>query len=117
MDALIRETKEETGLQIRIDSIKEYDGYVHRIQRDDTGATNYFLQDNYYYLCDVLDEMSIQSLDDYEEDEGFILEYVAFDKAIAVNRNHFHENTDQIMLERDTRGLEMLSDEGFFKIK
>lgn len=116
IEALIRETKEETGLQIRRESIKEY-GYVHRIQRDHTGATDYFLQDNYYYLCDVLDQMSIQSLDDYEADEGFTLEYVAFDKAIAVNRNHPHGNTDQIMLERDARVLELLRDEGFFKIK
>lgn len=115
IDALIRETREEVGLQIIRESIIEY-GYVHRIQKYDSGVADYFLQDNYYYLCDVLDEMSIQSLDVYEAEEGFTLEYVAFDKVIAINRNHPHGNTDQIMLERDARVLELLRDEGFFKI-
>ena len=49
IDALIREVKEEVGLIIK-ESIKEY-GYVKRIQK--FNQDQIFLQDNYYYLCDV----------------------------------------------------------------
>ena len=30
---------------------------------------DYFMQDNYYYLCSVKDEISQQKLDDYEFEE------------------------------------------------
>ena len=52
IDALIRETAEEAGLVVIKDSINEY-GYVHRIQKSDHQGISMFIQDNYYYLCDV----------------------------------------------------------------
>jgi len=52
IDALIRETKEEAGLTIIKDSIKEF-GYVHRLQKSDQDDYEMFIQDNYYYICDV----------------------------------------------------------------
>ena len=52
ISAMIRETREEAGLVIKPDTVKEY-GYVHRIQKSDRDATEYFVQDNYYYLCDA----------------------------------------------------------------
>ncbi|MCI8424028.1 MAG: NUDIX domain-containing protein [Lawsonibacter sp.] len=38
VDAMIRETREELGLVVLPDTVKEY-GYVHRIQRSDRDET------------------------------------------------------------------------------
>ena len=51
VDAMIRETREESGLVVLPDTVKEY-GYVHRIQRSDQDEGRMFIQDNYYYLCE-----------------------------------------------------------------
>ena len=112
-NAMIRETLEEAGLVVIPESVKEY-GYVHRIQKSDHDDEDYFVQDNYYYLCDVEDAIRSQDLDDYEADEKFTLEYVNPDKAIFVNRNVSHGPKDQIMLEREARVLELLKEEGYF---
>lgn len=54
-----------------------------------------------------------QTLDDYEEEEQFVLEFVSFDHAIDVNKNNNHKEKEKIrtfrgMLERENRVLEML---------
>ena len=111
-NAMIRETLEEAGLVVIPESVKEY-GYVHRIQKSDHDDADYFVQDNYYFLCDVEESIHSQDLDDYEADEKFTLEYVEPDKAIYVNRNVDHDSKDQTMLEREARVLEMLEEEGY----
>ena len=113
-DAMIRETQEEAGLVVIPESVKEY-GYVHRIQKSDHDDADYFVQDNYYFLCDVEEAIHSQDLDDYEADARFTLEYVEPDKAIYVNRNVNHGPKDQIMLEREARVLELLKEEGYFR--
>lgn len=110
VEALIRETLEESGLVIIPESIKEY-GYVHRVQRSETDRTERFVQDNYYYLCAVKDKVVQQKLDDYESDESFTLEYVKPETAIYTNRFKNHGPKDQVMLEREARVLEMLIEE------
>ena len=110
-DALIRETAEESGLTVVPDSIREY-GYVHRIQKSTVKEDEYFVQDNYYYLCDVEERVNPQKLDDYESDEQFILEYVKPETAILSNRTKGHGPKDPVMLEREARVLEMLCSEG-----
>ena len=111
--AMIREMREEAGLAVIPGSVKEY-GYVHRIQKSDHEGEDYFVQDNFYYLCDVEETIYPQRLDDYEADEGFTLEYVEPDVAISVNRNTDHGPKDHIMLEREARVLELLKEEGYF---
>ena len=111
-NAMIRETKEESGLVVIPESVKEY-GYVHRIQKSDYDDADYFVQDNYYFLCDVEETIHSQDLDDYEADERFTLEYVEPDKAIYVNRNVNHGPKDQTMLEREARVLELLKEEKY----
>ena len=111
--AMIRETQEEAGLIVIPESVKEY-GYVHRIQKSDYDDADYFVQDNYYFLCDVEESIRSQDLDDYEADEKFTLEYVEPDKAIYVNRNVDHGPKDQTMLEREAMVLELLKEEGYF---
>ena len=108
-ETLIRETREEAGLTVLPDSIREY-GYVHRVQPRNDGSV--FLQDNYYYLCDTESDPLSQQLDDYEQEERFTLEYVNPRLAITVNRRPDHGPKDQQMLEREARVLECLLAEG-----
>ena len=110
---MIRETQEEAGLVVIPESVQAY-GYVHRIQKSDHDDADYFVQNNYYYLCEVEENVQAQNLDDYEADEKFTLEYVDPDKAVFVNRNVNHGPTEQIMLEREARVLELLKEEGYF---
>ena len=80
--ALAREVLEEARLCVIKDSIKEY-GMVHRIQKVD--VEDVFIQDNFYYFCDVSTELQKQNLDDYEADEKFTLEFVDAKKIIETN--------------------------------
>ena len=111
-ETLIRETREEAGLLIIPDSIREY-GYVYRIQKGKHEAV--FAQENYYYICDAASEVVPQQLDDYEAKEQFTLEFVSPQTAIAVYRNEEHGRTDQIMLEREAHVLELLIQDGHLK--
>ena len=114
VDALIRETAEEAGLTVVPDSIREY-GYVHRIQKSTVEKDECFIQDNYYYLCDVEEDVRPQKLDGYESEEYFTLEYVRPENAILSNRTKDHGPKDPVMLEREARVLEMLLSEGLIK--
>lgn len=114
VDAMIRETREEAGLVIIPDSVKEY-GYVHRIQRSDTDETECFIQDNYYYLCRTEENTLSQKLDDYEAKEGYTLEYVDPDLAVRKNRHVIKSPYNQMMFEREARVLELLIAEGLFE--
>ena len=96
-------------------SIREY-GLVHRVQKSDQPGIAMFVQDNYYYLCDVQPEVQSQHLDDYEAEEHFTLEFVAPETAIQTNRLPDHGPKDQNMLEREAKVLEILMREGYFGI-
>lgn len=114
VDAMIRETREESGLLVLPDTVREY-GYVHRIQRSDRDKTECFIQDNYYYLCKAADGTVSQKLDDYEADEVFTLEYVEPEVVIRKNRHAAQSPYDPIMFEREARVLELLMAEGLFE--
>lgn len=111
-DAVIRETLEETGLKVIPETIKEF-GYVHRIQKNDHPGADYFVQDNYYFLCDVEYDAEMQKLDNYEAEEQFTLEYIEPGKAVFINRTANHGPKDLIMIERESRVLEILEKEGY----
>ena len=114
VDAMIRETREESGLVVLSDTVKEY-GYVHRFQRSDGDETECFIQDNYYYLCKTADEVVLQELDDYEAKETYTLEYVEPDVAISKNRQVMQSPYNQMMFEREARVLELLIADGLFE--
>ena len=107
IDALIRETKEEAGLVVIKDSIKEY-GYVHRVQKAKDPGYSKFIQENFYYICDVENKIFKQELDDYENFEKFTLELVDPKVAIDINRNKEHGPKDLYMIEREAKVLELL---------
>lgn len=115
VEAVIRETREEAGLTVVPESVKEY-GIVHRVQRSDKYDSTRFIQDNYYYLCKVESKPVPTELDDYEAKEGFVTEYVEPEYAIKINKKVHADNTpyNEFMFERETRVLEMLISEGYF---
>ena len=111
--AMVRETREEAGLVVKPQTIKEY-GYVHRIQKSDNDATECFIQDNYYYLCEVEDEAVAQCLDNYESKENFVLEYVEPQIAVRKNRSVSQSPYNPVMFEREAKVIELLMAEGLF---
>ena len=113
--AMIRETREEAGLVIIPESVKEY-GIVHRVQKSDKDPDVRFVQDNYYYLCAAEDEAVLQNLQGYEAEEGYELVYV--DPRVAIEKNRHLGKTpySPTMFEREARVLEMLIEEGYFDV-
>ena len=113
VEAMIRETREEAGLIVLPESVREY-GCVHRVQRSRSDATERFVQDNFYYLCAARDEPVAQRLDAYEARERYTLEYLDPETAIRKNRSVGPTPYDPWMFEREARVLEMLMKEGYF---
>lgn len=109
--ALCREVAEESGYTVLPGSVREY-GLVPRRERDDDGTT--FVQDNFYYLCDI-DRTVGQDLDDYEAEEGFTPEWVEPRHAIETNLSHDHCGKESPMFPREAGVLKCLLDEGFFE--
>ena len=110
---LIREVREESGLIVKPETIKEY-GCVRRIEKG--RFEDIFIQDNYYFTCETEEVLVEQELEDYELDEEFVLEFVSIWHAISVNEcsNHFEKEeivTFRGMLERENRVLKILQEE------
>lgn len=114
VEAMLRETREESGLIVIPETVLEY-GYVHRIQKSDTDDDECFIQDNFYYMCEAKAQLLSQNLNAYEEKEQFTLEYIEPEKAIKKNRMVGQSPYDEIMFERESKVLELLLAEGYFK--
>ena len=106
--ALAREVLEETGCIVLPDTVRPY-GYVHRIEHGNTEEV--FIQDNYYFFCDVAQETTMQKLDDYEAYEHFTFKWVTPRQIFNINRA-CREGKVQRMVERDTQVTRMLISEG-----
>ena len=109
LEAMIREVKEESGLEVIPESIREF-GNVHRRSRTAKGGL--FIQDNFYFICASENGVGNTNLDDYENEEGFALEFVAPEVAIERNRHCPYESKMPLMLEREARVLELLIERG-----
>ena len=109
IDALIREVKEETGYQIIPESIKEF-GRVLRKQADSFYDKQIFVQENFYYLCDIGDEIADIKLDDYEKDEGFTTVWINPLSAAKHNHDLKDFGADKTLVNRDEKVLELLND-------
>ena len=115
IDALIRETREESGMEVIPESISEF-GIVNRRQK--SSKEDYiFEQTNYYYLCDVTEKIGAQNLDDYELEDGFELRFVDVRTAINTNKefsDHFDvtgDLFDKVMSDRERKVLEIILEE------
>ena len=109
LEAMIREVKEESGLEVIPESIREF-GNVHRRSRTAKGGL--FIQDNFYFICASENDVGNTNLDNYENEEGFALEFVAPEIAIERNRHCPYESKMPLMLEREARVLELLIERG-----
>lgn len=106
--ALIREVKEEVGLTVIPDSVREF-GSVLRLQKSNVKEATVFEQENFYYFCRVLDEPGEQNLDAYEAEAGFTLRFVSLEEAIRVNAECECEDPfDRIMVEREKKVMQMI---------
>ena len=114
-ETLIREVAEETGLTVKSGSISEY-GYV--LRKEKGTVEDLFIQENFYYFCDVDENANAQFLDDYEAEERFVLEWVRPETAIEANLTHPHVGKDspdaEHMMLREANVLKMLINEGYF---
>jgi 8-oxo-dGTP pyrophosphatase MutT (NUDIX family) len=108
--ALIREVREEVGMVVIPDSIREF-GSVLRRQKSGMAEDTIFEQENFYYFCDVEDELVEQELDDYESDAEFVLRIVDLDTAIEANDIYSSDVFfNEVMIKRDLRVLRMLKE-------
>ncbi|MBE5926353.1 MAG: NUDIX domain-containing protein [Lachnospiraceae bacterium] len=105
--ALIREVKEETGLNVIHETITEF-GSALRLNSSKLYENTIFEQENFYYICQVENVVGEQVLEDYEAEEGLKLAFVTPEEALRKNRFDDHkEDNDAIWLERETRVLEI----------
>ena len=79
LDTLIRETREEVGLHIIAESVKEY-GMLWEIRRG-MQTDEIFSQKSYYYRADIDSIISVQKLDRYEAELGYELAWVDIENA------------------------------------
>ncbi len=106
---LIREVREEVGLNVIPFSIKEF-GEVVVLRKSDIFENTVFEQESFYYFCDTEEAAGDQRLDDYEADAGFELRYVTIEEALAVNaQNTIPKHID--MLNRECSVLRLLSEQ------
>ena len=115
VSALIREVREESGLEVIPESIREF-GSVLRRQKSDRTPDTIFEQENFYYLCEVKEEVQEQNLDDYEKEAGFTLRTVTLDEAIRTNADYRSDvYFNEIMIKREKRVLEIIREMEFEK--
>jgi 8-oxo-dGTP pyrophosphatase MutT (NUDIX family) len=105
--AMIREVKEEVGLIVIPETVKEF-GYVHRIQKGKYEPI--FIQDNYYYICDVDSQQIETEYSDNEKTEEFIPVWIDIAEAIKANEEYASTNSYDSMIERELRVLKLIQD-------
>ncbi|HPG92433.1 MAG TPA: NUDIX domain-containing protein [Clostridia bacterium] len=83
--ALIREVREETGLIIDTDKIREYGETIeYRMSDDIDFPDTVFEHRSYYFLCEAVDKDE-QKLDFDEAELKFVCEFTDIDFAISCN--------------------------------
>lgn len=116
-EAVIREVREELGLKVIPESIREY-GKI--IRKEKGHIDDCFVQENNTFLCDVYDGVFEQELDYYEKQEKYKLAWVTPKEAIETNLYHDHSNQKDSefcahLIEREVWLLNRLVSEGRFR--
>lgn len=105
-DALIREVREETGLLVIPDSIREI-GEVLELREDIFEKGKKYVCHSYFYFCEVKEEMVAPALTESERKKGYYLEWAKIDHIIKNNKACEQE----AWLVRDTKFLEWLKEQ------
>ena len=101
IDALIRETREEAGLVVKPNSVKEL-GKVVEIRKG-IWEDEIFEQHRFYYFCDVEDIILEQDLTEKEREAGYQLEFLPLEQAIS-----FNESKEVNWIDSETSVLKLL---------
>jgi 8-oxo-dGTP pyrophosphatase MutT (NUDIX family) len=88
IEALIRETKEEAGLSIKPESIKEF-GIITEIRKD-LFIDGIYERHDFYYYCDVEDILIEPKLTKQEINAGYEFGFISIDDAITKNELELH---------------------------
>ncbi|MDI6452160.1 NUDIX hydrolase [Peloplasma aerotolerans] len=105
IDALIRETTEETGLNIIKESVKPYGMYIEK-RKSTFNDKEVFHMESKYYTCNVSSDISKTKLDDYEVEYGYHLCFVTLEEAIENNKQALSHFQDQATwIERELKVL------------
>ena len=108
--ALIREVREEVGLIVIPDSIREF-GSVMRRQKSNYSPDTIFEQENFYFFCHAENQLVEQELDDYEKDAEFSLRIVDIDDAIKANSEYHSDDLfNEIMIKREMQVLQFVKE-------
>ena len=110
VQALCREVREETGLEVVPESVREF-GFVSRRQKDKVDENGIFVQENFYYFCNLKDGVKATTkLDDYEREEGCTP--VWMEPFFASQKNRYvdlhREGLDGIMVKREAKVLDLV---------
>lgn len=109
-EALIREVREETGLTVIPESIREF-GSVMRRQKSNCSPDTIFEQENFYFFCEAEEGLSDQELDDYEREAEFSLRFVDIDEAVKANNDYRSDDYfNEIMIKREMKVLQLVKD-------
>jgi 8-oxo-dGTP pyrophosphatase MutT (NUDIX family) len=108
IEALIRETLEETGFKIIPETIKEY-GFITETGKYLKLEKTVYVQNEFYYFCDIEDRVYEKKLTEEEKDAGYELRYVTCEEAISVNKEEMKKRGDYIDIE--TYVLKLLIEE------
>ena len=108
-EALIREVREEVGMVVKPETVKEFGSVLRRQKGKEDGVI--FEQENYYYSCETEDKLVSQELDEYEKEAEFELRIVPIDEAIAVNEAYKSKDSfNPVMIMRECRILKMIKE-------
>ena len=84
LEALLREVREETGLRIRPETVREY-GVVREKRKSTIEPEKIFEQRSCYYTAEVEAAAGAQNLDDYEAELGYHLVWTDLPNAREAN--------------------------------
>lgn len=83
-EALVREVREETGLQVIPETIEEL-GEILEVRRDIFDENTKYIAHSLHYSCEVKDEIVETSMTESEKKKGFHLAWADIDTIIATN--------------------------------
>lgn len=104
-DALIREVREESGLQVKRETIQEI-GEIVEMREDIFQKGIKYVCHSRFYFCDIEKEMVDVSLTESELAEEFRLVWATPEEIIEGNRSFYKDP----WIDRDTRFIQMLKE-------
>lgn len=109
LETLMREIREETGMRLIPESVREF-GEVLKIQKGHEGGKDVIhVQENFYYTCEVESEIGNQELEDDEKQLDYVLRFVPIEEAIATNAAFKSKNVFlEQMVKREKTVLEII---------